>query len=397
VLLGTSLGLMLLTKGTAYPIAAPLCVVAGLAIFARGRQRVATAVTIVLIALALNAGHFARNLGEFGSPIESGRMRKRMVNETFSPAAVASNAVRNLMLHAGTPSDAANRALESAAVRLHRWIGIDANDRRTTFGKSRFAVVRVPLDEDLAPAPFHLFLAVAIAPVLLWRRRREALLVAAALTTCAAFVAFCAVVKWQPFNVRLHLPLVSLFAAVVGVLLGRARPAAVAAVAISALVVVAPSLLWGRQKPLLASPSIFTASWEEDVLRTQPWLLKPLGCAVDAARRIAPQRIAITVFGEGWEYLLQRALIRGLARTPRFVPAGVHQDVRLRPLEAADLFVRINDSSAEFEHEPSGTVYVAVERCGPYALYVPSGAAPTRAGGGDARPAAANRGALPTP
>ena len=49
------------------------------------------------------------NLGEFGSPIESKRMRQRMVNETFSPAAVVSNAVRNLMLHAGTPSDAADK------------------------------------------------------------------------------------------------------------------------------------------------------------------------------------------------------------------------------------------------------------------------------------------------
>jgi hypothetical protein len=40
-----------------------------------------------------------------------------------------------------------------------------------------------------------LALAVAVAPVLLWRHRRAPLLVVAALTTGAMFVLFCAVLK----------------------------------------------------------------------------------------------------------------------------------------------------------------------------------------------------------
>lgn len=395
VLLGASLGLTLLTKGTGLPFAVLLGAVAGLAIFARERRRIATGLTIGLVALALNAGHFARNLDEFGSPIGSGRVQKLLLNETLSPAVVASNVVRNLMLHASTPSERMNRALESVTIRLHRWIGIDPNDRRTTYAETKFAVAHMPFNEDFAPAPLHLILAVAVAPVLLWRRRRDALLVAAALTTGGAFVFFCAVVKWQPYETRLHLPVASLFAALGGALLARARPVAVAAIAVVALLVVVPSLLWNGQKPLLGSPSIFTATWEENVLRTQRRLRGPLRCAVEAARRVAPQSVAIAVFGKGWEYLVQRALLRGLEHPPRFVPSSIHPDLRPRPLEAADLVVRINDSSPEFRHEPSGTVYAAVERCGPYTLYVPFGAATARARDVDPVPAAPIRSAIP--
>ncbi len=383
VLLGASIGLALLTKGTATPFIVPLGVAAGVAILARERQRIAAGLTIGLVALALNAGHFARNLDEFGSPLGSVRVRKHLVNETFSPAVVASNLVRNLMLHAATPSEAVNRALQSAAIRLHRWIGIDPDDRRTTFGRTHFAVAHEPFDEDRAGAPLHLMLAAAVAPVLLWQRRRDPLLVAAAVGVGVAFALFCVTLKWQPFHARLHLPVVSLFAAVAGALLDRARPVTVATIALAAVLVVVPPILWGRQKPLLGSPSIFTATWEENMLRTQRSLLKPLRCTVEAARAIAPQRVGITAAPWGWEYVVQRALLRGLARAPRFVPASTHKDLlRPHPLETADLVVRIDDPRG-LANEPSKALYVAVKRCGPYTLYVPIGTTAVPPGGAD--------------
>jgi len=370
ILLGASLGLALLTKGTAVPCLVPLGLAAGVAIIARERRPIAAGITIGVVALALDAGHFARNLSEFGSPLASRRIENRLSNRTFSPAALASNLVRNSMLHAGTPSKALNRALDAATIRFHGWIGIDPSDRRTTYSATPFTIAYAPLDEDRAPAPLHLILALAL-PLLAWRHRRSPMLVAATLSTGAAYVLFCALVKWQPFNARLHLPVVSLLAAVAGTLAARERPIVVAAIAVAAMLVVAPSLLWSRQKPLLGEPSIFTASWEENMLRTQRQLHKPLYCTVAAARRIAPQSVGIIVFGEGREYLVQRALLRGLERPPRFVPSSTGRDIRPRPLEAADLIVQINGPSPELQREPQGAAYVLVKRCSPFALYVP--------------------------
>ena len=131
------------------------------------------------------------------------------------------------------------------------------------------------------------------------------------------------------------------------------------------------------------------------MLRTHPQLRRPLRCTVEASRRIALESVAVTAFGEGWKYLVQRALLRGLERPPRFVPSGIDPDLRPRRLEDADLVIRINDSSSEFRHEPSGTGYVVVERCGPYTLYVPVGAAAARARDVDPGPGAPIRSAIP--
>jgi hypothetical protein len=379
VLLGASFGLAMLTKGTAVPYLVPLGVAAAVAIIARERRRTVTAITMTLVALALNAGHFARNLGEFGSPFATPRVEGHLLNEALTPAVLASNVVRNLMLHAGTPSKALNHALGVGTIRFHRWIGIDPNDSRTTYLGNKFDVSYQPFDEDRATAPLHLVLAVA-ASALLWRRRRPPLLVAAALTTGAMFVLFCALLKWQPWHARLHVPVVTLFAAVAGTLFGRERPSVVATIAVAALFVVVPSLLWSEQKPLLGKPSIFTASWEQNALRTQRRLFQPLRCTVDAARRIAPRSIGIIVFREEWEYLLQRALLRGLDRAPRFVPSSNYRDFRPRRLEPADLIIRINGPSGDFRQEESGTSYVAVQRCSPYTLYVPLAAEAAGAG-----------------
>src|SRR5262249_44401088 len=101
------------------------------------------------------------------------------------------------------------------------------------------------------------------------------------------------------------------------------------------------------------TPSLFTASWEENILRTQRQLHKPLDCTVEAARRIAPRSVGVIVFREGWEYLVQRALLRGLDRAPRFVPSSRHREIRPRRLEAADLILGVNGSSEDF---PTGGV-----------------------------------------
>jgi hypothetical protein len=174
---------------------------------------------------------------------------------------------------------------------------------------------------------------------------------------------------------------VSLFAALAGALLGRARPAALAAIALAALLLVAPSILWSRHKPLIGSPSIFAATWEENMLRTQPQLREPLRCVVAAARRAAPRIVGITS-AEGWEYFVQRALLRGLERAPRFVPASADPELRARTFETADLVIRIDHPPRnKLPEEPSKALYVAVELCGPYTVYVPTGATAARAGG----------------
>jgi hypothetical protein len=113
-------------------------------------------VSALLIALALNAPHWARNLATFGSPLgpgasgSPGRENDRLTNDALSPGILASNVIRNLSLHAGTPSRKVNRALESAVERGHEWLGVAIDDPRSTrlYSDRRFMIVGDSTDPD---------------------------------------------------------------------------------------------------------------------------------------------------------------------------------------------------------------------------------------------------------
>ena len=72
VCLGTSLGLAILTKGTAYIYAFPFCIWLLLwGIKNLGLRMVKPMVGLLAIAIAINAGHYLRNFGLFGTPLGS--------------------------------------------------------------------------------------------------------------------------------------------------------------------------------------------------------------------------------------------------------------------------------------------------------------------------------------
>lgn len=222
---GASLGLSLLTKGTAFVIAAPFVLWFLLA----GRHRpmfrkLGQGLVIVLCALALNGPQYVRNLELFGSPLgPGGEGEYRYMNREISLPILASNVLRNLGLHLGTPWPAANSAIEQAIGAAHATIGIAPDDPRSTWPGRRFEVIRPVVHEDLAPNGLHLLLIVA-AVVAVWCRRAAGRLRAYSACLVLAFLLFCLLLRWQPWHSRLHLPLFVLGAPVVGVVLEPQRP-----------------------------------------------------------------------------------------------------------------------------------------------------------------------------
>ncbi len=261
---GASLGLALLTKGTAYVFAAPFVVVFLLSGRARPTsQRLGQGLVIGLCALALNAPHYARNVHVFGSPLgPGGEGNFRYLNDAVSPSILASNLVRNIGLHVGTPSPAANAWLERVIAAAHREIGIALDDPRSTWPHTRFEVLPPRAHEDLAGNGLHLLL-VGVAMVGTWRAGgdRRARLFAGCLL--AAFVLFCILLRWQPWHSRLHLPLFVLGAPLVGLMLERVKPAVLALVLLLLAVSSAFFLTRNPAHPLVGRKSVFRLTWAE--------------------------------------------------------------------------------------------------------------------------------------
>jgi hypothetical protein len=335
---GGSLGLALATKATAFLYAAPFVLWILYALWRRCRAPWRALLSASALVVLLNAGPWLRNLALFGSPLGGDH---GAVNEALTPAVVLSNLARTAALELTAPSTAWNGALESAVRRLHAALGILPDDPRSTWKGAEF---RVParlsgagpadadeslfamLHEDQAGNPLHLVLAAAAAAVVLSRadlQRRPGLL---ACLSCVAggLLLFCAVLKWQPWNARLVLPLFLLVAPIAGAAAGAVRSGKwVAEAGAILLVACLPWALLNATRPLVGPESVLATPRFAQLFAGRPALQPPLA---DAARSVAAsgcRRIGLEIGPDDPEYLVWASLEETGVRHVRIEHVGV--------------------------------------------------------------------------
>jgi hypothetical protein len=255
---GASLGLATLSKGTSFIFAPSLLVALWSSASISWWGRIRQGAMVVLIALALNVSHFARNFETFGSPLGPrlrGPASENLINEDLSPAILASNLVRNLSLHVGTRFPVVNTAVERAIERGHARFGMDINDPRSTrlYSLRRFDVVGTSTNPDRTGNPLHLALTFAalVAIAVESGRRRSSRLGSYVLALVLAVVLFSLLLKWQPWHSRLHLPLFVLASPLVGVASDRFGRLSVAVAAILMTLFAMRPLAMNRLAPLV--------------------------------------------------------------------------------------------------------------------------------------------------
>jgi 4-amino-4-deoxy-L-arabinose transferase-like glycosyltransferase len=312
---GATLGLAFVTKGTAYLFAPPL--VAALAMTWPKDVRHAflrrLPLIFVLVAL-LTGGHIIRNYSLYGSPFgpaaENPEGDYKYAADTFAVPAVLSTVLRNVGLHLGTPSDRANTVMTAALEGMIRVIGGDPNDPRTTWTDTRFRVPDFSRQESTAGNPVHLALiAMTLGLFLLARyRRSQAEAAACAAGLLIAFLAFCAVFRWQPWHSRLHLPLFVLWAAPISVALSRAAPrAALWCIGPLLLCLSIPFVLGNDSRPLAwpGEKSILRRSRTEMYFAERREVMASFLAAARAVRETGCQQIGLAATsGQHYEYPL---------------------------------------------------------------------------------------------
>src|SRR5262249_4675590 len=216
--LAAALGLALMTKGTAY-LFAPLLLLATLGL------RWSALPTLVTGILLLNGPHYWRNFELSGSPLgydsAQGDGFFRWRNETFGWKQTVSNVLRNAAEQVGGRNPEWNKRVFNFVVRTHRSLGIDVNDRATTWPWTEYEPPRNSNHEANANNRWHLVLIIAAAVWIAWRKR-EWLVFTIALV--GGFLLFCFYLKWQLYLSRMFLPLFVLSAPIVGLGLENAKP-----------------------------------------------------------------------------------------------------------------------------------------------------------------------------
>jgi 4-amino-4-deoxy-L-arabinose transferase-like glycosyltransferase len=229
--IGASLGLALLTKGTAYIYAFPFILYLGL--YALKKLRTGAlkyGAIIVVVALAIATGHYSRNYSLTGSPLGTGQESEGYVakfsNEAFTPSVFLSNVSRNIATQLTTPSERINKVTYSAVKYLHTYLGLDINDRRATWPGAYFVVQKLYFSENYDGNPLH-FIMIVFSLVFIVSyprlRRVSPVILTYNLLLASGFLFFCFYLKWQPWNSRLHLPLFVLWSPAVGLVLSEMK------------------------------------------------------------------------------------------------------------------------------------------------------------------------------
>lgn len=276
VRIGIALGLAILSKYTTAFYALPLVCWYGIHKMRKSPGRaIRLALVIAVIAAAINLPHFSRNYTLFGSPLYPERGRTQHVNAQIGIRTTVSNLTRNTVQHLATPNYRINQALLAAVQKIHAAIDMDTAAPETSLS-SPFQVFPLTTHEAATGNLLHLVLASAASILtLLTSRNRRAVWVA--IMPLAGFVLFSSLVKWGPYNTRLHLPPFVLAAPVFGYISGRyLKPVHVKVVGLVLILLSLPWVLANQFRPILpiqrftSSPSILASSRADQYFASLP-------------------------------------------------------------------------------------------------------------------------------
>jgi 4-amino-4-deoxy-L-arabinose transferase-like glycosyltransferase len=326
--LGATGGLLLLAKGTGMLFGLPIAIWIFVALLAKHGFRETLRVSAVAVAIAaiLSGSFFARVYLSSDSFRSRGKGNYQLghCNQIFTPRALLSNVLRNTAMHIATDSSRINPHLTSVVAGLHRWIGIDVNDPRTTFGPSPPYQTDLKLkDEDYAKAPVHILLGIAAFIMLVSRffrrdSRHQWLTSLFLLLPYLAFFTFCFALSWQVWHSRLHVPVLCLLSPIAAFAIGQRFPRVLLTACALAAFLGFYAALFNATKPLIGKSSVITKASKRS--KMQPSGGREAAKAVaDVCRSLKPKVIGLGVRPDYCEYTLLRTLLKELDPDPQFL------------------------------------------------------------------------------
>lgn len=264
VISAISMGLSILTKGTCI-IYSPVFFATGLCCSGFNPKRSIRFVPVfIAFIFFINAPHWIRNYEFSGSPLGFASATNTgkdftFQNEDLSPAGILSNVLRNSALHVSTPVSQVNRYIETLFRFLIRKLGRDPNDPVALWTGTTFAINDPSLHESVAPNPQHFGLFAACLGLLIyfraWRTHRSWVIYG--LGVAVSFVAFSALLRWQPWHTRLHMPFFLAACPLIALVLEHYAPKTVKAIALFLFMMASPLVLTNGLRPLLFAGNIF--------------------------------------------------------------------------------------------------------------------------------------------
>lgn len=316
--IGASLGLAILTKGTAYIYALPFTICLVVLMIKRIRWKAFRNICVIgTVTVVINFGIWYRNFELYKNPF--GVLGKITVNEVFTLPSLLSNIVRNISLHLATPIPGINTLQEKIIYKIHDFLGISANDPATNFNGVQFYIPKIStpsiyLHEDLSGNLIHFLLIVfSIIIYLVYTKynKHNRLIKIYLITLCFSFIFLSLLLKWQPWASRLHLPLFVLFSAFIGTIISNTfNHKIVNFIGVILILSCQPYVFYNASRPVLLNHkfvnningSIFSVDRISQLFSNNPQLKEPY---IDAVNFIEDKKcydIGLLMNEDSWEY-----------------------------------------------------------------------------------------------
>lgn len=314
-----SLGLAYFTKGTAYIYALPFLLWFTTGAIAQWRWKFwKPLLWLACIAILINLGHYIRNFDLFGTPIYNPPEYK-ITSINF--LLFISNVIRNMALHTAIPFDIVNNdSIEKLIINIHKILGVNINDPRTTSPGVEFGISGLSTFENTAGNPFHFYLILISIIIFSFDRRlkKQPYLIQYLMAVIAAFLIFCLLIKWQPWQSRLHISLFVLFAPFVAVVFsGKFNQRVSIYIALFLLQI---SLFWvcyNESRPLIGENNIFITSRTEQYFANKRYLKDDYVEAVKFVKDRSCAEVGLYMPPDRWEYPLWVLFKKDSDRTVR--------------------------------------------------------------------------------
>jgi len=220
---GTSAGLAIQAKPTAYLVLWPFFLWLVRASFARcGWKRAAALGGVSLLCVVLlNSAWYLRNAealnGDFLALTPPDN--QQILIQARDPVSIATTALKNTSMLLGTPSARVNGVITDGVRAIVRTLGADIENPLTKLNPTGpFSVEAAFAHHDLAPAPFTLALVGLAALILLSHRSmRSAPMIGYASCAAVAFAVCAGLLRWNPWITRILLAPLLVLAPIVGV------------------------------------------------------------------------------------------------------------------------------------------------------------------------------------
>jgi len=261
--LGLSLSLGTLTKTTFYIFALPFCLVFGIYFIKLFRIRsMRILVFVIFIFFLLNFPFLHRNYRQFGSPMgpqKTSPYYLPSLNEEFGPKTMLSNSVKNIGLHLALPSNSWNMKIDQAIKEFHNIINFPLNSDKTSWFGMEYKTIFM-LHQDTVGNFFHIVLFFVSLGIIFVKFRvvpKMILLYSFLLALGILFFAF--LLKWQPWQTRLDLPIFVLMAPFIAYALSLLRWKRISEIVSIGLLFIALGIVFffDPVKPVFGKNSIF--------------------------------------------------------------------------------------------------------------------------------------------